>query len=116
MSREVNKYIFEVGFLNFFRPFETGSNQLIDHTIGRVQRYDFTRIDNSHPVAEIFRLIHIVSGDNYSRASGANIFYQFPQTTPRLRIETCCGFVQENNPWIVNKSSRNRETLFLTTA
>ncbi len=55
------------------------------------------------------------SNDNGS-AFCADRFDEVPQVAAGLRIETVSGFIQENDPGLVDERGGNGKTLFLATA
>ena len=68
MPGEMDKYIFKIGLLYFFGSFKAGGYKVVNELVGRVERYDLTLIHYGDPVAEYFRLVHIVRSDNDSSA------------------------------------------------
>jgi hypothetical protein len=52
--------------------FQNRSDQIVDHLIRAVYAMIFPRIDSPLPIAQIFRLIHIVSSDDHRCSATPN--------------------------------------------
>src|SRR4051794_29828296 len=71
-------------------------------------------IDNCNAVAELFRLIHIMSGQK-NRSSGClEVFDHRPELPSRLRIETCSRLIEKEKLRITDKGACNRKSLLLS--
>src|ERR1700754_770563 len=116
MPGHLNEYIFQVGLLYFLWAFESRGNKIIDQPVRRLHRNDLPGVDDSHPVTKDFGLIHIVRGDDDGSTLLPDVLDQLPKITPRLRIEAGGGFVEKDDPWLVDQRGSDGKPLFLTAA
>mgnify|MGYP001053268154 CR=1 FL=1 len=89
MARQLDENILQIGLFHFFGSFKTGSDQLINQFVGRVEGNDPSGVNDGHSIAEVFGLIHVMGGDDDGCTAFADTADQFPQTTSCLRIQSC---------------------------
>ncbi len=70
-------------------------------------------IHDRDPVAQPFRFVHVVGGQQNGAAGELERFDQIPQLAPRLRIETRGGLVEKQEVRIAHQSARQRQALLL---
>src|SRR5882757_9994297 len=103
VTGKVDKNIFQVGGFYFFGPLEPGGYQAVDQFIGRVQCNDLAGVNDGHPVAQYFRLIHIMGSDDDRSAFIPDIFDKVPEISPGLGVKARGRLVEEDDPGLVDE-------------
>src|ERR1039458_10737460 len=68
-------------------------------------------IDNGQPVAQPFRLIHVMRSKHDGAAVALKLSNNIPKLPPALGIETGGRLVKKKNLWITNQRRCHRQSL-----
>ena len=88
--------------------------EIQDQLLGFVEGEDLAMVHDPDPLAQAFRLLHVVRRQHDRLARVAQLFYHVPQTPPSLRVETRRRLVEEHNLRVVHERERDREPLLLS--
>src|ERR1700728_304051 len=70
-------------------------------------------LDDGHPIAQAFGLLHEMSSQENGLAALANAAHQIPNRAPRLRVQPRCQFVEKHDLRIVDQRKRDEQSLLL---
>ena len=70
-------------------------------------------IHNGDPIAEAFRFVHVVRGEENRPAQILKAANNVPELPPRLRVESRRRFIHEYELRITDQRTRHGEPLFL---
>ena len=90
-------------------------NILSDQLAGRSRGNHAAVVHDGEAAAQALSLIHEVRGEKYGFALRDQLPQALPDQVPRLRIETCRGFVEKNQVRIVDQRARQRQASFHST-
>src|ERR1043165_1838119 len=82
--------------------------------IRSIHRDDLAIVHHCDALAKLFCFIHVVCGHHNGSSLVSHIANKVPQISSCLRIETCGGFIEENNFWFVDECGTDGESLFLS--
>ena len=105
--------ILKGGRAHFLVALKAARQQVVNQGSGRVQGDDAAPIHHGYPVAQDFRLLHIMGGQHDGAALGFPFQRQFPHPAPRLRIQPGGGFVQKDDRRVVDQRGGDGEPLLL---
>src|ERR1700737_479237 len=89
--------------------------QAFDQVGWRSLSDDLSVIDDGQSVAQPFRLIHVVGGEQHSPAGLLEAANQVPELAPALGIESGCRLVQKQNLRIAHQRGGYGQPLPLST-
>ena len=91
----------------------SGRIQVADQFRGRPELQDLAVVHDRDPVAERFRLVHVVSREHHRLAAIIDGPQHIPQVPPGLRVQRCRRLVQEDDLRVVDQRARDGQPLRL---
>src|ERR1700692_194906 len=88
--------------------------ELGDQIGRRAEGDELAMIDDRHAVAEPLRFFHVMRRQEDCSSLLPEALHDVPQLQAALRIESCSGFVEEENVGITDQRASNSEALPLT--
>ena len=70
---------------------------------------DPTGLQNEETIGEPFRFIHVVGRQNDPQTFGAQAVDQLPHGDPGVWIQAGGGFIEKDQPWLMNHGARDHE-------
>ena len=72
-------------------------------------RHDGAMIHHDEAIAQLFGLVHVVSGDDQRDALTLQPVEPFPEQVSRLGVESGRGLVEDQDLWSIDESPRDRQ-------